>query len=348
MSMVRFGIVGCGGAAVDVVDAVRQLADASVTVVHDVDDGRAKDLATRAGARAAPSIEALLDDADVDVVYVGLPHDLLAPTVAAAIEHDRHVLAEKPLALDAADARRLGDEAARRALVLGVLFEFRVSAPVLEARRLLAEGAIGALRSARIQTVIDKPASYWTSGPSGRVPDSWRASRARAGGGVVLMNAIHQLDVLRWITGRRVVRVVGDIVTRTRGIEVEDVGGAVLRLDDGSLVTLTATAHSHGAEHQERIEIDGDRGRLDLPDPYGMDRLRWFARDAGRGWQLSGDPTGPSHVPYLARFCAAVRDGGDPPAGAEDAAAALDTVLGIYRSATSGRAVDLEAGPVRG
>ena len=62
----------------------------------------------------------------------------------------------------------------------------------------------------------------------------------------------------------------------------------MIRLDDGSLVTLTAAAHSPGAVLQERIEIDGERGRLDLPDPYGNGPLRWYPGPGGGGWAVAG------------------------------------------------------------
>jgi predicted dehydrogenase len=344
MTPLGIALVGCGGAARDVADAVDRMDDARIVAAYDAADTRAAAIADPRGATVHPTLGALLSDPRVDVVYIGLPHDMLARVTREALLAGRHVLAEKPLALDPATARELAALAGERSRVLGVLFEFRASEPVLEARRLMQAGAIGAVRAVRIRTVIDKPASYWASGPAGVVPDGWRASLARAGGGVVLMNAIHQLDVLRFTTGLPVVRAVADIATLCATVEVEDTAGAVLRLAGGALVTLAAAAHTPGAVLEERIEIDGDRGRLDLPDPYGSGRLRWYRAgqpDEEGSWTTVGGPAGPSHRAYLEAFAEAVRTGAAPPAGGDDAAAALDVVQVIYAAARAGTAVDL-------
>jgi myo-inositol 2-dehydrogenase/D-chiro-inositol 1-dehydrogenase len=161
------------------------------------------------------------------------------------------------------------------------------------------------------------------------------------------MNAIHQLDLLRWVTGREVTRVVGDIAPAGDGIDVEDRAVAALRLDDGTLVSLTATAHSPGALEQERIELDGTDGRLDLPDPYTTRSSQLYLRRMWEGlapdrWHpIEADPVDP-YVPFLTRVAGAVAGGGPMPATTRDAAAALRVVLAIYESAARGRAIDLE------
>jgi UDP-N-acetyl-2-amino-2-deoxyglucuronate dehydrogenase len=345
MTPLGIALVGCGGAARDVADAVDAMDGARIVATYDSEQARATDLAGPRGATAHRTLAELLADPAADVVYVGLPHDMLAPVTRQVLIAGRHVLAEKPLALEATTARELAALARERSRVLAVLFEFRASDPVLEARRLVAAGAIGAVRAVRIRTVIDKPASYWASGPAGVVVDGWRASLARAGGGVVLMNAIHQLDVLRFTTRLPVVRAVADIANLHAPVEVEDTAGAILRLEGGALVTVAAAAHSPGAQLEERIEIDGEHGRLDLPDPYGSRRLRVYARgrsDDLDGWTTAGGPAGPSHRAYLDAFVAAVRTGGVPPADGDDAAAALEVVQAIYAAARSGSAVELE------
>ena len=347
---VGIGVVGCGGAAVDIVHAIDWLPDVHLAAAYDRIAVLAAELAEPRGAAVATSLEMLLAHPGVDVVYVALPHDQLAPVAARALEAGRHVLVEKPMALDLATIQALEQVAQRRGLCLGVVFEFRASPAVTESRRLIALGAIGDVQLVRVRTVIDKLPDYWRSGPSGRVADGWRSRRQQAGGGVVLMNAIHQLDVVRYVTGLEFVRATSEVASMAE-MDVEDIASATLRLSNRGLLNLVATACSPGARADERIEIDGSKGRLDLPDPYAGGPLRVFLRepvaghDAGRWLDLHLDPLD-AHLALLGSFLAAVRGRAPLLASAGDAFAALAAVLAIYAAAEGGRSVEIPETPI--
>jgi predicted dehydrogenase len=332
--MVGLGVIGCGWAASEIARVSKDLPQLRIVAAMDTDAGRAAAFGAETGATVHASVEALLADTAVTACYVGLPHALLAPTVEKALAAGKHVLCEKPLALDAAEARRLGALADAKGLKLCVFYELRRAGTVELAKRLLSEGAIGEPRLIRIRTVIDKKLAYW--GQPGAL--NWRASKAMAGGGVLMMNSVHQLDTLRYISGLEVVRVSGEVDTFTAPGEVEDAVSATLRLSNGALVNLTAAAHSPGAVREETIEIDGTAGRLDLPDPFGDGPVRVYRNGA---WEIIEVARPDSHALMLADFLAAVTDGRPVPAGAGDAAAALEVVNGIYRSAAEGRVISL-------
>jgi 1,5-anhydro-D-fructose reductase (1,5-anhydro-D-mannitol-forming) len=334
MAPVGLGVIGCGWAASEIARVSGDLPQVRIVAAMDADPVRAAAFGEKAHATVHGSLEALLADPDVTACYVGLPHYLLAPTVEKALAAGKHVLCEKPLALDAAEARRLGALAAARGLKLCVFYELRRAGTVQLAKRLLAEGAVGQPRLIRIRTVIDKKPAYW--GPPGAL--NWRASKAQAGGGVLMMNSVHQLDTLRYITRLEVTQVVGEIDTFTAPGEVEDAVSATLRLSNGALVSLAAAAHSPGAMGEETIEVDGTRGRLDLPDPFGDGPVRVYRNGV---WETIEVPRPDSHALMLADFLAAVIDRREVPAGANDAAAALEVVNGIYRSAVERRTINL-------
>jgi predicted dehydrogenase len=341
------GLIGCGGAALDVIRAIDALPDLRVAATHDRSIDLAADLAVPRGGTVHAELEDLLADPTVDVVYVGLPHDLLAPTARRALLAGRHVLVEKPMGLRVDDIRDL-DRLARDAdRALGVVFELRAVAAIRAARELNAAGAIGAIQLVRVRVLIDKPSAYWQVGPTGRVSDDWRGRSARAGGGVVLMNGIHHLDLVGFLTADRLVRASAEIGPPPNGVEVESVAAATLRLGAGGVVSLVAHAHSAGARDEERIEIDGALGRIDLADPYTGDGLRllvrrpWDGHPADRWQTIAPDPVD-AHVAALEAFAAAVRAGVAAPVGAADAGAALAAVLAIYASASAGHAVDIE------
>jgi predicted dehydrogenase len=333
---IGLGVIGCGWAAGEIARATRQLPALRIVAAFDADPTRAQAYAEKTYARLAASIDDLIADPEVSTVYVGLPHYLLASTVERALNAGKHVLAEKPLALDAAEARRLGQLAEAKGLKLCVFFELRRAGTVSTAKRILDDGEIGEPRLVRLRTIIDKRADYW--GPPGA--PNWRASRERAGGGVLLMNTIHQLDTLRYITGLDYVSAQGEVATFRAAADVEDAGSATLRLSNGGLVSIVASAHSPGANHEETIEIDGTLGRLDLPDPFGIAPLRLY-RSESKVWNDIAVDRPDSHLLMLESFADAILKDTPVPASAGDAAAAIAAVNAIYRSSTERRTIDL-------
>jgi predicted dehydrogenase len=340
------GIVGCGGAAADVARAVASVPGLCVTGLHDQDITLAEDLARSTGGLVHASLGTLLASDEVEAVYVAVPHDLLAPIGRAVLEAGRHALLEKPMALDLATLDALDALARRQDRTLGVFYEMRFAPVARAAAHLVHEGAIGTVRAIRIRTLIDKSPDYWRVGLSGRSASPWRGQRARAGGGVVLMNSSHQLELVAAITGLAVTRVAGTVMTTVPDIDVEDTAAAVLWYGGGAVGSLVAGAHVPGATDAETIEIDGELGGLEL-EPYAG-RLRvhlrrpWADIPAGRWIEPSVEPADP-FVTALAAFATAVRTRSRAPVGAPEARAVLATVLGLYQSAVSGAVVEIGA-----
>jgi UDP-N-acetyl-2-amino-2-deoxyglucuronate dehydrogenase len=338
-----FGIVGCGGAAAAVARVLDGARGAALVATLDRDPARAEALAAAHGATAHRTLPGLLADPLVDVVYVALPHDRLAPTAVAALDAGRHVLVEKPAATTAEGIRAMRAGAGRAECRVAVLFELRHVATVAAATRIVRSGALGPLRAIRIVTRIDKPPTYWASGPTGAVVDPWRASLSRAGGGVLLMNAIHHLDLVRAITALEPLRIAALTSAGVPDVEVEDAAVATIAWSDGVLGSLAAAAHAPGALDGETIEIDGDEGTLRLGDPYAArPTLDWFTRgraqraDGGRWRTLKPRPIDPFRA-AIAAFLDALEEGREPVPGLADADIALATVLAAYRSARTGR-----------
>src|SRR4030095_12800391 len=145
-------------------------------------------------------LEELLENPKVDAAYIAVPHHLLAPLTQQALNAGKHALTEKPLAISLEEIDSLVALAAERQLALGVFYEMRYAPAHDRARELIQEGAIGSVVGIQIQTLIDKPLSYWQSGYTGRSINPWRGIKAQAGGGVVLMNTSHLLDALVYVT----------------------------------------------------------------------------------------------------------------------------------------------------
>jgi predicted dehydrogenase len=343
---VRFGLIGCGSASIPVCEAIAASPLADLTAVYDVNKDLANDISRRFHVPMLETLEELINDQNVDAVYIAVPHHLLAPLTQKVLEADKHALTEKPLAISLEEVDQLIALAAERELALGVFYEMRYAPAHDLARELIQAGAIGNIVGIQIQTLIDKPLSYWQSGYSGRSINPWRGLKAQAGGGVVLMNTSHLLDALFFISGLNVTSVSAEIGTLVASVEVEDMATATLRFNNGAIGSLIAGAHVTGAHDDEYCSIYGTHGQIRLPDPYGSDPIQIYLKQAWRDFaagQWHSIPTNP--VPVYQRtvekFARAVQSGQCAPIDARAARQVLAVVLAIYQSAAENRTITI-------
>lgn len=346
MSPVRFGVVGCGSASIPVGEAILASTLTELTAVYDVDHDLANDLSQRFHVPAMDTFDDLLTNPAVDAVYVAVPHHLLAPLTQQILEAGKHVLTEKPLAISLEEVDRLIASATERQLSLGVFYEMRYAPAHALAREFVQAGAIGNIIGIQIQTLIDKPRTYWQSGYSGRSVNPWRGIRAQSGGGVVLMNTSHLLDAIRYVTGLNVTSVSAEIGTLVANVEVEDMAAATLRFNNGAIGSLIAGAHITGANHEECCYIYGTEGQIRLPDPYSSDPLQiylkriWGEFTAEQSHSIVLEPV-LVYQEAIEDFARAVRTKGCIPVSAQDARQVLAIVLAIYQSAAESRTITI-------
>ena len=343
---VRFGIVGCGSASIPVCEAITASPLTELAAAYDVNPDLNRDLSQQFQVRAAETFDELVTDPNVDAVYVAVPHYLLAPLTMQVLEAGKHALTEKPLAVTLQQVDMLINLAARQQLALGVFYEMRYAAAHASARELIQAGAIGNIIGVQIQTLIDKPLTYWRSGYTGRSVNPWRGIKVQAGGGVVLMNTSHLLDALSYVTGLTVTRVSAEIGTLTSNVEVEDMATATLRFNNGAIGSLIAGAHINGAHQEENFYIYGTDGQIRLPDPYGSDPLKIYLKHTQGDFaaeQWHSIPTQPGSVYQLAieDFARAVQSGRCAPIDAHAARQILAVVLGIYQAAAEKRTISI-------
>jgi predicted dehydrogenase len=343
---VRFGIVGCGSASIPVCEAITASPLTELAAAYDVNPDLNRDLSQRFQVRAAETFDELVTDPNVDAVYVAVPHYLLAPLSMQVLEAGKHALTEKPLAVTLQQVDMLINLATRQQLALGVFYEMRYAAAYASARELIQAGAIGNIIGIQIQTLIDKPLTYWRSGYTGRSVNPWRGIKVQAGGGVVLMNTSHLLDALSYMTGLTVTRVSAEIGTLASNVEVEDLATATLRFNNGAIGSLIAGAHINGAHKEENCHIYGTEGQIRLPDPYGSDPLKIYLKHTWGDYaaeQWHSIPTQPLSVYRLAieDFARSVQSDRCAPIDAHAARQVLAVVLGIYQAAAEKRTISI-------
>jgi UDP-N-acetyl-2-amino-2-deoxyglucuronate dehydrogenase len=352
MPATKFGIIGCGGAAVAAGEAIVASPYAALIMVHDIAETLAASLGQRFQVPFTTQLEAFLATPDLDAVYIAVPHDCLAPLAQRALEAGKHVLVEKPMALTLAEADELIALADRQRLALGVFYEYRLAGPYAQAREIIQAGALGRIIGVRFHTLIDKPMSYWGSGLAGRLANPWRGLKARAGGGVLLMNTSHQFDAVRYITGLEIVSVAAHIATLAAPgeVKVEDSAAVTLRFNNGAVGSVFAGAHIPGASAGERCDIYGTDGQLSIPDPYTddlSDPLRVYLRQPWRDipaavWQMRPRSIMPVFSQSIDNFARAVQQGEIPPISGRDGRRVLAVVLAIYEAAAQGRTITIQ------
>ena len=337
-----FGIVGCGIIAPFHARAIAELPDARLVAVADAVPERAGTLAAELGVEPA-SVDALLERRDVDVVSVCVPSGLHAEIGVRAAAAGKHVAVEKPIDVSLEAADRLIAACREHGVTLTVISQHRFGAAVRRLRELIDAGRLGRLLVGDAVVKWYRTQAYYDSA-------AWRGTWALDGGGALMNQGIHSVDLLRWMMGP-VDRVFARCRTAAHeGIEVEDVAAAVLRFASGAVGTLQAsTAIYPGLA--ERLEISGtggtvivEAGRMRLCELVGGPAGP-LAESGGSGG--AGAAAGISHAGHRAQFAdllAAIDEGRPPLVTGEDGRRALELVLAVYRSAREEREVSTGAG----
>jgi predicted dehydrogenase len=252
---VRFGIVGLGAMGAGHCHYVRDLVpEAELTAVCDVDAARAHEIGEQYGVPAFTEPEAMFASGLIDAVLIATPHYFHAPLAIAAFQHGLHVLTEKPLCVTVRDADRMIEAAHRAGRKFGIMYQMRTRPENRAARQLVEQGALGEVRRTLLITAWYRTQAYYDSG-------GWRATWAGEGGGVLINQAPHYLDLFQWLGGMPC-RVQAQVRTRLHDIEVEDEAFALLEYPNGAHGYLYATTNE--VPDENAIEICGDKGKLCL------------------------------------------------------------------------------------
>ncbi|WP_369372446.1 Gfo/Idh/MocA family protein [Promicromonospora sp. Populi] len=365
----RVAIVGCGVIGRLHADVAAANPHLDVVAVVDPYQERAAEVAAiltgagRAAPVAYPDLGAALDAGGIDVVTVCTPSGDHAALALQALEAGAHVVVEKPLDVAIPAARRLRDAAAARPeQVVAVISQHRHDQSSLAIHRALAAGRFGRVTSAVASVDWYRTQAYYDSG-------EWRGTWAMDGGGALINQGVHTLDLLLWFLGEPV-----DVVAHTARlghdrIEVEDVAVAVLRFASGALATLHASTtvypdlgarlQVHGTEGSAIIEGDeltffhardaeggawtANQAHLEVPQAGSAESPRGVLDPAGSHTSQYGS----SHAPQWADVVEAIRTRRAPSVTIDDGLRALATARAVYLSSAleqSVRVADVIAG----
>lgn len=334
----RVGLVGCGRIGSRRAAVAAGSPGSRLVIVADRDISRAKDAADGAGAAATPEWMEVIRHPDVDAVVVATTHDWLAPISIAALQAGKHVLCEKPMSLNSREAEDVVRAVRTSGCQLKVGFNHRYHPAILRAHDLACEGAVGEVLFIRCR--------YGHGGRPGYERE-WRMNPGLSGGGELLDQGIHAIDLFRWFLGDLSV-VASVTATWVWQAPVEDNVFALFRSPKGQVASLHASWSQW--KNLFSFEVFGERGGLvveGLGGSYGVERLIVYRRmsRAGPPDEEQVEFPGPdrSWESEWQEFLAAIRNEQDAPVGPEDGLAALRLVEAVYEAARSGATVRLSS-----
>lgn len=283
----RFGIIGCGEIAVQTCQGIAAAPNASIAMLMDERPEALGDLAEYYHAPTTTRADDVFASSHVDAVYIATPHDLHAPLGIAAAQAGKHVLVEKPIATNLADADALIAACKRSGVALGVAFLAQVDGAMSAARDLIRAGVLGEIISVRMDALADKPDYYWYGGYTRRVHTEWRKLVARSGGGILIMNLVHDINTVRWVTGLEAVRVYSEYGTLATPVEVEDTLGALVRYDNSAVGVIHCGSAMRGGAQQDASgpRVYGTKGQLILGHKPLIYLNEPWEGSAAKAWQ---------------------------------------------------------------
>ncbi len=325
------GLVSCGEIAVHHQQAIEKTDEVQVVACMDIHEPVARDMAERCDCPWFTDLDELLAQDAVEAVLISTPHWLHAPQTIQAARAGKHVMVEKPIATREEDALDMIRECRQADVRLSTVFFERGNNHVIKARDLVQGGAIGRVCLITMFGLGHKKQSYWEGGFTGRVQTDWRQSKEKAGGGFLIMNFVHNVDRMRFVTGMEADTVFADYDTFATDVEVEDAIVATIRYENSALGAVVGTTFAAGGGVQSDVII-GTKGQIKIGNPLQV-YLSEPAGDlkAGEWLEIPCEKNDP-RVALLKDFADAVRTGRDPAITGEDGLATLRICLAAYEA----------------
>jgi 2-desacetyl-2-hydroxyethyl bacteriochlorophyllide A dehydrogenase len=336
----RVGLLGCGDIAVLNAEAIAATPNTALVACFDPVESLAYDIASAHGADACTTSDALLERADVDAVLLCVPHHLHLELGKDAAEAGKHVIVEKPLANDLSAGRALVEATDRAGVSLSVCFPHRYDPDVVEARRLISEGAVGEVMGMLLTFSTDKPPSYWSGGFSGRAQTDWRRSRERAGGGVLIMNLSHYVDLFRHLTGLEADTVTAQLHAEEPSSEVEDTISITVRYTNGAVGSLLGASAMRGMSSATELRLWGREGHIAVePEPLVYTQRAAHGLRTGRWHSFGRSNRVNIRTEYFNRLATTIAAGQAPEVTGADGLAVQAFIEAAYRSTATGTSV---------
>jgi predicted dehydrogenase len=341
---IGFALVGLGMAGDIHAREFEFVEDAELVAVCGRSEEKAKAFAEKYGVkRWYGDYESLLKDDDVDVVNILVPTGLHTDFTVAASEAGKHALVEKPLEIDLERADEMIRACRANGTKLGVIFQMRFGSVAKKLKETVESGVLGKILLADAIDKESRTPAYYESG-------AWRGTKELEGGGCLMTQSIHIIDLLQHVVGP-VRSVVGRVATKFHDIDVEDTATALVSFENGAMGVIESTTSINPAM-RSRIEIHGEHGTIIANAQYDQ-FLFWNIKGKNDDVELEpkvelGDIDDPWSFPQIRHriqikdMVDAIREDRDPVLTGEDARVSLAINMAIYESSRTGKEVFLK------
>ena len=342
-----FGIIGCGVISTFHARAIEDTRGAKLVACYDTFPKAVDRLAESTGCTGYYDLDKMLADPAVDVVTIGTPSGAHMEPAVAAIRAGKHVIIEKPLEITLKRCDKIINEAEKAGVVVSTIFPSRFHDSSVTMKKAMDAGRFGQLTGGDAFVKWYRSQEYYDSG-------AWRGTWELDGGGALMNQAIHSVDLLTWLMGPVAeIRAQVALLAHQR-IAVEDHAVASLKFENGALGVIEASTAIYPG-YLKRVEIHGMTGSAMLEEE---DIVKWdFAKskasdkkilDAMANQKSGGggaaDPTAIGHHGHARQFAdvvKAINNGTTPAIDGHEGRRSVEIILAIYKAAETGRAVTL-------
>ena len=340
----RVGIIGCGIIAPFHIEALLRLPDVQIRGLADAVESKVISLTNQYDIDFYTTDYHQILKEDVDIIDICSPSGLHCQMALDAITADKHVMVEKPLAVNLRQADEMIELSKKAGVKLAVIFDHRFDHLSIKVKQALSEGKFGKLILCDAYVKWYRTEEYYRG--------TWRGNWDMDGGGVLANQAIHWVDLLQWVIGP-VKRVFGKIKTVTHDIEGADLAVAVLEFRNGTLGVIEASTSIYpGTKGRgivylnlpEQFGIYGEKGSVEIEESKRV--KLWEFEDGVQTSEtidpeIKGKVPVTSHYEELKQIVNAIREDGNVPVDGEEARKSLEVIRAIYYSSFTGKQVEL-------
>ena len=327
------GLIGGGNISETHARAAASIPGLSISAVYGTNAEKVSRLVSQFNARGFADFDAFVNHRPMDFVILGSPSGLHAQQGIAAAQHGLHVLTEKPIDISTARADELIRAAEKSNVKLGVLFQDRMKPHIRKLKECLDAGLLGKILQVDARVKWYRPPEYYAN-------SRWRGTFALDGGGALINQAIHTVDLLIWLLGD-VSRVYARTATLLHKIEAEDTAFAILEFANGAVGSLHATTAAFPG-YPRRVEITGANGTMILEHDriIAADLVNGksfviedVARDENKSASSAAVTDFHGHQLLIEDFISAIRQNRAPACDGREARRSLTLVEAIYHAA---------------
>ncbi len=335
--MKRFAIIGCGAVAKMHATAIKGLDGGELYGVFDRNMGNAESFAQEYGGKAFSSLEELFSCREVDVVNICTPSGLHAEFALKAANAGKHVIVEKPMAITKSQLDELITVVEKQKIKLTVITQFRFAPSIQRAKKAIDEGRLGKILLADFRGKFYRTDEYYEKG-------GWRGTWALDGGGALMNQGIHGVDILQYLMGG-IKSVSALCTTQDRKIEAEDTAYLIVEYNNGAVGSIHSTTVANPG-YPRKIEITGSKGTIKIEE----DEIRkWDVvgenESTGRTASKAGfDPMAFSHAYHQLQFqdlIEAIDEDRQPLVDVYEGKKTVEIILAAYESSRAGKKIQL-------